>query len=58
MNCIDYFMQKSDAGKVPLIKLAPSWLLRVEMRHYGVRELDKLIYQIARQVELDVSFPE
>jgi hypothetical protein len=58
MNCFGYFMHKSDAGKVPLIKAAPSWLVRVEMKHYGVCELDKLVYQIARQVELDVSFPE
>jgi hypothetical protein len=41
---------------VPLLELADSILITVEMRHYGMCELDKMVYQIARLFELDVEF--
>lgn len=58
INCLSAFMRGFHPEKIPLLRHAPTEIIRVEAYHYGACELDAFVFGLAQQAGLEVQWPE
>ncbi|KAF2825298.1 hypothetical protein CC86DRAFT_258781, partial [Ophiobolus disseminans] len=57
-NSLTFYMREFDPSRVPLLQKSDTILVRIEAKHFGEEQLDRFVFHLGQDADLDVEWVE